>query len=274
MSAAPARAGRLAGRVALVTGAASGIGRAIALRFAGEGARVALNDLPGNPGLAAAAAECAAAAAPGAPPLTAPADVGDEAAIAAMVRQVVAEAGRLDILVNSAAFQLKSPSHQASAADFDAVLRVGLRGVFLCCREALGHFLARPGGGTIVTISSVHQIVPKPGYLSYAMAKSALANMTQTLALEYAGQGIRVNAIGPGAIATPMNAAWKDDPVLRRAVERRIPMRRAGEPEEIAAVAAFLASDEASYVTGQTLYACGGLTLHAEFAEDWATQGG
>jgi glucose 1-dehydrogenase len=265
---------RLAGRVALVTGAASGIGRAIALRFAREGARVALNDLPGNPGLAAAAAEVAAVAGPGAAPLQLPADAGDEAAIGAMVGQAVAAAGRLDILVNSAAFQLKSPSHLAGAAEFDAVLRVALRGVFLCCREALAHFLARPGGGTIVTISSVHQIVPKPGYLSYAMAKSALANMTATLALEYAGQGIRVNAIGPGAIATPMNGAWKDDPVLRRAVESRIPMGRAGEPEEIAAVAAFLASDEASYVTGQTLFACGGLTLHSEFARDWTSQAG
>jgi glucose 1-dehydrogenase len=269
MSGGPA-ARRLEGRVALITGAASGIGRAIALRFAREGARVALNDLPGNPALAAAAAEVAAAA--GATPLQAPGDAGDEAAIAAMVGRVVAQAGRLDILVNNAAFQRKSPSHLASAEDFDAVLRLGLRGVFLCCREALRHFLARPGGGTIVTVSSVHQIVPKPGYLSYAMAKSALANLTATLALEYAGQGIRVNAIGPGAIATPMNAGWKDDPALRRAVESRIPMGRAGEPAEIAAVAAFLASDEASYVTGQTLLACGGLSLHAEFASDWATQ--
>ena len=196
---------------------------------------------------------------------------GAPAIVVAVDRRVVATVGRLDILINNAGFQRASPSHLASAADFDAVLAVCLRGVFLGAREAIRHFLSRPGGGVIVNVSSVHQMVPKPGFLSYAVAKSGLANLTQTLALEYAGKGIRVNAVGPGAILTPMNAGWADDPAARAAVEAHIPMGRAGEPAEIAAVAAFLASDEASYVTGQTLYACGGLTLHADFARNWSS---
>jgi len=266
----PTNGQRLAGRVALVTGAASGIGKAIALRFAQEGAAVAINYV-GDPGLAEQArAEIGAAC--GAEPrlLLVEADVAIESEVVGMVERVVATAGRLDILVNNAGFQRSSPSHLASAADFDAVLAVCLRGVFLGAREAIRHFLSRPGGGVIVNISSVHQQVPKPGFLSYAVAKSGLANLTATLALEYADQGIRVNAIGPGAILTPMNAPL-DDPAVRAAVESHIPMGRVGMPAEIAAVAAFLASDEASYVTGQTLYACGGLTLHGDFKSNWSS---
>ena len=266
----PSNGQRLVGRVALVTGAASGIGKAIALRFAQEGAVVAINYV-GDPGLAEQArAEIGAAC--GAEPrlLLVEADVAVESEVVGMVERVVATAGRLDILVNNAGFQRASPSHLASAADFDAVLAVCLRGVFLGAREAIRHFLSRPGGGVIVNISSVHQQVSKPGFLSYAVAKSGLANLTQTLALEYADHGIRVNAIGPGAILTPMNAPL-EDPAVRAAVESHIPMGRVGMPAEIAAVAAFLASDEASYVTGQTLYACGGLTLHADFRTNWAS---
>jgi len=118
----------------------------------------------------------------------------------------------------------------------------------------------------------VHEIIPKPRYASYSMSKGGLGNLTRTLALEYAGQGIRVNGIGPGATVTRLNRAWVDDPVKRAEVERHIPLGRAGEAEEMAAAAAFLASDEAAYITGQTLYVDGGLTLYPDFRTAWSTE--
>jgi glucose 1-dehydrogenase len=123
----------------------------------------------------------------------------------------------------------------------------------------------------IVNDSSVHEIIPKPQYLSYSISKGGMENLTKTLALEYADRGIRVNAVGPGAIVTPINSSWTDDPKRRAEVESHIPMGRVGNPEEIAAAFAFLASDEASYITGQTLFACGGLTLYPEFRLPWSS---
>jgi glucose 1-dehydrogenase len=194
-----------------------------------------------------------------------------ESEVKHMVEQAIAHFGRLDILINNAGIQLPAPSHEAPADDFDRVLDVNLRGPFLCSREAIRHFLSRPGGGVIVNNSSVHQIVPKPTYLSYSVSKGALDNLTRTLALEYAADGIRVNAVGPGAVVTPINRAWIDDPVRRAIVESHIPLGRAADPAEIAAVFAFLASDEAAYITGQTLFACGGITLYPEFRTPWSS---
>ena len=117
----------------------------------------------------------------------------------------------------------------------------------------------------------MHETIPKPKYVSYSISKGGMENMTRTLALEYAGRGIRVNAVGPGAVVTPINRAWIDNPKAKAEVESHIPMGRAASPEEIASVFAFLASDEASYITGQTIYACGGLTLYPEFRVAWAS---
>jgi glucose 1-dehydrogenase len=153
------------------------------------------------------------------------------------------------------------------------VLNVNLRGAFLCSREALRHFLERGKGGVILNNSSVHEIIPKPKYVPYSISKGGMDNLTKSLALEYAGRGIRVNAVGPGAVVTPINKAWIDDPVARANVESHIPMGRPAEAAEIAAVFAFLASDDASYITGQTIFACGGLTLYPEFRVDWSTGG-
>jgi glucose 1-dehydrogenase len=151
------------------------------------------------------------------------------------------------------------------------ILEVNLTGAVLCAQKALTHFVSRGGGGSIVNCSSVHQIIPKPGYLAYSISKGGMANLTRTLALEFADRGIRVNAVGAGAVDTPMNAAWTGDEAKRAVVESHIPLGRVATAEEIAGIFAFLASHEASYVTGQTIYACGGLTLFGEFRENWAS---
>lgn len=266
---------RLINRYALVTGASQGIGRAVAVRFAQEGAHVAINYVGPREGAEETLARVQAASAEhghgGRDHLIVHADIGIEADINAMFATVLSRWPRLDCLVNNAGFQRESPSEALDVETYRKIIEVNLTGAVLCARQALAHFVARDGGGTIINTSSVHQIIPKPGYLAYSISKSAMAGLTRTLALEFAGRGVRVNSVGPGAIDTPINAAWTDDPVKRSAVESHIPMGRVGSPAEIAAVFAFLASDEASYMTGQTIYACGGVSLFPEFRENWAS---
>ena len=265
---------RLDGKNALITGGGTGIGGAIALRFAEEGANVAINYHKSLEEAEETEEELAKASEQlhghGVKHMLLQADVSSEADVIGMFGQVLKEWGRLDILVNNSGIQKFAPSDQVSARDYDLILGVNLRGAFLCSREAIKHFLSRPGGGVIVNNSSVHEIIPRPGYVTYAISKGGMEQMTRTLALEYADRGIRVNAIGPGAIITPINKNWVYDEKARAAVEAHIPMGRVGKPEEIAAAVAFLASDDASYVTGQTLFACGGLTLFPEFREAWS----
>src|SRR5215469_4621647 len=265
----------LDGKNVLVTGASSGIGQAIAIRFAQEGANVAINYRSGadqaemTRQMAQAAYDAAGYTDRRA--IVVQGDVSSEEQVKAMFGRVLDEFGRLDVLINNAGIQKVAPSHEIELADFDRVLNVDVRGPFLCAREAIRHFLARPGGGVILNNSSVHETIPKPKYLPYSVSKGGLENMTRTLALEYAGRGIRVNAVGPGAVVTPINKAWIDDPKARGEVESHIPMGRAACPEEIASVFAFLASEDSSYITGQTLYACGGLTLYPEFRTAWSS---
>ena len=152
------------------------------------------------------------------------------------------------------------------------VLAVNLRGAFMCAREAIRSFLAEDKQGVIVNVSSVHQLIPKPDYLGYSVSKGGMQNLTRTLALEYAGRGIRVNGIGPGATITPINSAWIDDPVKKEQVESHIPMARAGTADEMAGVTCFLASDDGAYITGQTLFVDGGLTLYPSFREPWSSE--
>jgi glucose 1-dehydrogenase len=266
---------KLDGRNVLVTGASSGIGQAIAIRFAQEGANVAINYRSGGEQaeitrtlvrdayMAAGKTERRE--------LVVQADVSNEDQVKAMFTRVLQEFGRLDVVVNNAGIQKVGASDEIDIADFDRVLSVNVRGPFLYAREAIRHFLSRPGGGVVLNNSSVHETIPKPKYLPYSISKGGLENMTRTLALEYAGHGIRVNAVGPGAVVTPINKAWIDNPKARGEVESHIPMGRAACPEEIASVFAFLASDDASYITGQTLYACGGLTLYPEFRTAWSS---
>jgi glucose 1-dehydrogenase len=266
----------LKGKNVLVTGGTSGIGQAIAVRFAEHGANVAINYLKRPEEAAETESQVHACTArvrqEGVRDVLVGADVSNEDEVARMVAETVEELGGIDILVNNAGIQISRPSHELSSADFDRVLAVNLRGAFLCAREAISHFLAEEKPGAIVNITSVHQLIPKPNYLGYSVSKGGMMNLTRTLALEYAANGIRVNAVGPGATVTPINRAWIDDPVKRDMVTSHIPIPRAGEADEMAGVVAFLASDDARYITGQTIYVDGGLTLFADFREPWSSE--
>jgi len=184
----------------------------------------------------------------------------------------VQQLGGIDVLVNNAGIQISRPSHELSSADFDKVLAVNLRGSFLCAREAIKRYLGAGKPGVVINMSSVHQQVPKPNYLGYSVSKGGMMNLTKTLALEYAANDIRVNAIGPGATITPINQAWVNDPVKAEQVTSHIPMVRAGTANEMAGVTCFLASDAAAYITGQTIFVDGGLTLYADFREPWSSE--
>ena len=266
----------LKGKNVLVTGGTSGIGQAIAVRFAEYGANVAINYLQRPEEAAETEAQVHACVTQvrqeGVRDVLVGADVSKEDEVVRMVEQTVEQLGGLDILVNNAGIQISRPSHELSAADFDKVLAVNLRGAFLCAREAIRSFLDTETPGAIVNVSSVHQLIPKPNYLGYSASKGGMQNLTRTLALEYAARGIRVNAVGPGATITPINRAWVDDPVKAEMVTSHIPMPRPGTADEMAGVVAFLASDDAAYITGQTIYVDGGLTLFADFREPWSSE--
>jgi glucose 1-dehydrogenase len=260
---------------ALITGGSSGIGQAIAIRLAQEGCNIAINYRSSPEGAQdteemAMQKACGDIENCGVKSLLIQGDVSQEEDIIRMVNTVVEKFGSLDILVNNAGIQIECPSHEIPTADFDRVIRVNLRGAYLCARESIKHFLSQNSRGIIINVSSVHEIIPRPMYVSYSISKGGMENLTKTLALEYANRGIRVNAIAPGATITPINQAWIDDPQKKAVVESHIPMGRAGTSEEMAAAVAFLASDEAAYITGQTLFIDGGLTLYADFREAWS----
>jgi glucose 1-dehydrogenase len=266
----------LRGKNVLVTGGTSGIGQAVAVRFAEYGANVAINYLR-RPEEAADTEEQVHACVRrvkehGVSDVLVRGDVSDENDVVAMLEETVHQLGGVDVLVNNAGIQLSRPSHELSAADFDRVLAVNLRGAFLCARESIKQFLAQGSPGVVLNVSSVHQRIPKPNYLGYSVSKGGMANLTTTLALEYAARGIRVNAIAPGATVTPINRAWVDDPEKAAQVTSHIPLPRAGTADEMAGVACFLASDDAAYITGQTLYVDGGLTLYADFRDPWSSE--
>jgi glucose 1-dehydrogenase len=199
-------------------------------------------------------------------------DVSSEGDVVRMVREAGERLGGLDILINNAGIQISRPSEQLASDEFDQVLAVDLRGSFLCAREAIKRFLADEKGGVVINVSSVHELIPRPNYLSYSISKGGMGNMTRTLALEYARRGIRVNGVGPGATITPLNRAWIDDPVKAEMVTSHIPLGRAGTADEMAGVCAFLASDDAAYISGQTIFVDGGLTLYADFREPWSSE--
>jgi glucose 1-dehydrogenase len=266
---------KLKGKTALITGASSGIGQAIAIYLAKEGCNIAINyrkDSSGAKDTLDQAMEkaCKDVEACGVQAFLVQGDVSQEEDIINMVSATIKRFGGLDILVNNAGIQTETPSHKVEIEEYDRILNVNLRGAFLCAREALKHFLECDRPGTIINVSSVHEIIPRPNYVTYSMSKGGMGNLTKTLALEYADRGIRVNGIAPGATITPINKEWAEDPDKQAEVEKYIPMKRAGTSEEMAAAVAFLASDDAAYITGQTLYIDGGLTLYADFRESWS----
>lgn len=267
----------LSGKNVLVTGATSGIGQAIAVYFAGQGANVALNYRKSESDLD----ETVAMIDEGRPDEGRPdevqtvpvqADVSKEEQVESMIQGAIDGLGGLDFLINNAGIQIAADSHEMSTENFDAVMGVNLRGSFMAARGAIRHFMAEEKPGAIVNISSVHQLIPKPRFLSYSMSKGGMMNLTRTLALEYAANNIRVNGVGPGATITRINSAWTDDPEKTDEVTEHIPMGRAGTAEEMAAVTAFLCSDEAAYITGQTIFVDGGLTLYADFRTAWSSE--
>jgi glucose 1-dehydrogenase len=268
----------ITGKNVLVTGATSGIGQSIAVRFAQEGANVAINyrkspeDAEDTEKLIYKACTDARCGCEGREILV-QGDVSKEDDIVEMFAEVKKEFGGLDILINNAGIQIPGAAHEIKFEEFEKVIDVNLKGAYLCAREAIKIFLDSGNGGSIINVSSVHQIIPRPQYISYSVSKGGMQNLTRTLALEYARRKIRVNAIAPGATITPINDAWTDDPEKKANVESHIPMGRVGTSEEMAAVTAFLCSDEATYITGQTLYIDGGLTLYPDFLEPWSGLG-
>lgn len=266
---------RLEGKNVLITGGSTGIGRATAIKFADEGANIAINyhtsEEEAEVTLSEAQKACSLIREKGCQEMLVQGDVSNEEDVERIFREVLNAWGRLDILINNAGIQIASPTHEADMSIYDQILSVNLRGMFLCARKATQHFLDRGGGGIILNNSSIHESIPKPYYAAYAASKAGMGALGKTLALEYADQGIRVNTVAPGAIATPINWEWLEDPKKKSEVEERIPMGRAGQPEEIASTFAFLASDEAAYITGQTIYVDGGLALCPDFREPWTS---
>ncbi len=241
---------RLKGRHAIVTGAARGIGFAIAERFAAEGAQVTLVDLIEDAGRAAAARLPNAS--------FVAADVSNGKDVRRVVSGALARGAPIDILVNNAGILHACEFLELEEADFDRVLQVNLKSMFLLGQAVAKSMVAGGVKGAIVNMSSVNAVLAIANQVPYTISKGAVNQLTRVMAIALAPHGIRVNAIGPGTIATEMTKGLKSDEVARKRILSRTPLGRIGQPHEIAAVAAFLASDDASYLTGQTIYPDGG----------------
>jgi glucose 1-dehydrogenase len=261
MAAAPAPGGtrvmRLEGKTALVTGSSSGIGEAIALRFAREGADVAVHYHREEDSARAVVAQIQGL---GRRAVALGADTGVMAEAAGLVTSATAALGRLDILVNNAGVEIREPFLEVSEEHYDLVLDVNLKGAFFAAQAAARHMVQRGGGGRIINLSSIHEDVAFLHYATYTTSKGGLRMLTRTVCQELAPHGITVNDIAPGAIATPINRRTLGDGDLLQELQGVIPAGRLGEPDEVATLAVFLASDEAAYITGATYVIDGGMT--------------
>lgn len=258
----------LVGQTALVTGANSGIGEACAIGMARAGADVVVNYVVGETDRVIKAIE-----AEGRKGVAIKADVSNEAEVDAMFKQAVEHFGTLDILVANAGLQRDSTLVNMTMAQWNTVIGVNLTGQWLCARAAVKEFLRRGvrkdvsvAAGKIICMSSVHEVIPWAGHVNYATSKGGIHMMMKTLAQELAPDRIRVNAIGPGAIRTPINTDAWNTPEAYAALMTLVPYKRIGEPEDIANVAVFLASDLADYINGITIFVDGGMTCYPGFA--------
>jgi len=240
---------RLENRTAIVTGGAQGIGRAIAERYVAEGARVMIADVDTEK-LGATASEIGCA--------FAVADVSSKADVDRLVAAAVDELGHVDILVNNAGTIHAADFLELDAADFDRVLATNLRGPFLVGQAVARHMVERGQGGAIINMSSVNAVLAIPNQVPYVVSKGGLGQLTKVMALALAPYGIRVNAIGPGTIMTELAKTLMTDEAAMKRILSRTPIGRCGEPSEVASVAVFLASEDASYLMGQTVYPDGG----------------
>jgi glucose 1-dehydrogenase len=249
---------RLKDKVALITGASSGIGKAIATRFAAEGAHVVVNYRAGGEMDNEAAQAEAAAFGPSS--IAVVADVSKREDVERMMAETIKQFGRIDIAINNAGIEIKKPILDVTDDEWNKVIAVNLYGSFLVSQVAARQMVQQGQGGKLIFISSVHEDIPFPGYTAYCASKGGVRMMMRNLAMELAPNKINVNNIAPGAIATPINQAVLNDPTAMKNAISEIPWGRFGRPEEVASVAVFLASDEAEYVTGSTYYVDGGLT--------------
>ncbi|MGH7559975.1 MAG: SDR family oxidoreductase [Gemmatimonadales bacterium] len=261
----------LVGQKALVTGASSGIGKAVAMALAEAGADVCVN-YPVEAEMSTADMEVAEILAHGGHAFAHQCDVSREAEVAGMFERCRREMGTLDIVVANAGIQRDAPIEEMTLAQWDRVLGVNLTGQFLCAREAIREFRRRgprpevsKALGKFICMSSVHEVIPWAGHINYAASKGGVMLMMKSIAQEVAPLGIRVNSIAPGAIRTPINHEAWETPEAYQALMRLIPIKRIGEVDDIARATVFLASDEADYITGTTLFVDGGMTLYPGF---------
>ena len=259
----------LAGQKALVTGASSGIGREIAIALAHYGADVIVNYTTKPEGAEATVAEIRSSGRSG---IAIRADVSSEPEVEALYASMLSEFGTIDILVNNAGLQKDAPLDEMTLADWNRVIGVNLTGQFLCARAAIREFKRRGvrraiscAAGKIICISSVHEVIPWAGHVNYAASKGGVMLMMKSIAQEVAPCRIRVNSISPGAIRTPINMAAWETPEAYAQLLKLIPYKRIGEPSEIGRAAAWLASDYADYITGQSIFVDGGMTLYPGF---------
>ncbi|MFM2304863.1 MAG: hypothetical protein RLZZ135_2275 [Cyanobacteriota bacterium] len=252
---------KLEGKVALVTGSSQGIGQAIAIRLAQEGASIVINYRSHPEGaeetlakVKAAGGKCSMVDG-----LTLQADTGNIADVQRMISESIDHFGKLDILVNNAGVEKNADFWDVTEADYDAVMNVNLKGIFFAIQAFTKHCMVIKQPGKVINISSVHEELPFPHFAAYCASKGGLKMLTRNLAIELAPLGITINNVAPGAIETPINTKLLNNPEKLNALLQNIPLKRLGKPEDVASMVAFLASSDADYVTGTTFFVDGGL---------------